>query len=112
MKYFLIFLAFLIHVSAFGQIVDWHNHITAKHYIHDIYKPDSINYYINKLQTSLPKKYKTNWKTYNTGINHKDDSHYGNYYQSTFTDLQKGDFKIVVQSISPLELNPFYDKNK
>lgn len=94
-----------------GQTIDWHNHITNKHFISDKVMPDSVTFYL-KRDRKLPLHYLKNWDTLRNDIKHKDDSHYENYFQSTYTDLQKGNIKIAVQAISPLEIDVFHDRKK
>jgi len=91
-----------------GQIIDIHNHITNKHFVNDVEEADSISFYLKK-DGKLPDKYLSNWGQKKEVIDHTEDSNYGNYFQSTYTDLQRGDYNFVIQSISPLEPNVFWD---
>jgi hypothetical protein len=93
-----------------AQIVDIHNHITNKHFVNDVEQADSISFYL-KRDGKLPEKYLTNWIQKIEPIDHTEDSNYGNYFQSSYTDLEKGNYSFVIQSISPLEPNIFYDPN-
>ncbi len=120
MKCLIFFIIIFLNISLFGQTIDLHTHITNKHFMNDVSDPDSVRIYL-KRDNKLPDNYLKNWEGHypnnwdiakTSDAIHKDDSHYGNYFQSTYSDLQKGEIKIAIQAISPLEINIFHDPSK
>src|SRR5687768_15787970 len=94
-----------------AQIADMHAHLTNKHFMKDKVMPHRVIQYIEQTG-KLPGRYLRNWEQrLNPKRMKNGDSNFGNYFQTTFTGLQKGNYKIAVQSISPWEMNLFHDPN-
>jgi hypothetical protein len=107
----LLLFVFALGVAAPAQIADMHAHLTNKHFMKDQVMPQRVIEYIERTG-KLPRKYLRNWEQrLNPKRMKKGDSNFGNYFQTTYTGLQNGNYKIAVQSISPWEINLFHDPN-
>lgn len=114
MKSFFSALVFVIiscyQLVGYSQTVDIHSHITMKHFVKDVESADSIKYYVDR-KLPLPPKYLKAWEQHGEKSSENGDSHFKNYYQSTFSDLEQGGVSMAIQSISPLEPNVFLNRS-